>query len=234
MGCSSPRAPRSSAGRSRRVTACGRSSWRRAGSPGCSTPYEASGAPAYVADDAVLEAVTGYAVHRGALGQAPAGRCRASRRPGRRPAVVVLEDLTDHTNVGLIFRSAAALGIDAVLLAPRCADPLYRRAVKTSMGAVLTLPYTRLPDWSTRLTSCAQPASLCSRSRRTRRPSRSRSCSPRAGIGSRWCSAARGTVSPRDGSRRPTTGSASSAQRDRLAQCRRGRGDRLLRAGVRD
>ena len=110
---------------------------------------EASGAPAYVADEEVLAAVTGYAVHRGALAS-----CARRALPGldqilagaRR--VVVLENLTDHTNVGLVFRSAAALGIDAVLLAPRCADPLYRRAVKTSMGAVLTLPYTRLLSWS--------------------------------------------------------------------------------------
>jgi tRNA G18 (ribose-2'-O)-methylase SpoU len=110
---------------------------------------QATGAPAYVADYAVLESVTGYAVHRGALAS-----CARRPLPGldeilaHARRVVVLEDLTDHTNVGLVFRSAAALGIDAVLLAPRCADPLYRRAVKTSMGAVLTLPYTRLPDWS--------------------------------------------------------------------------------------
>ena len=53
---------------------------------------------------------------------------------------MVLEDIVDHTNVGAIFRSAAALGIDAVLLAPRCADPLYRRSVKVAMGAVFTVP----------------------------------------------------------------------------------------------
>ena len=61
--------------------------------------------------------------------------------------MVVCEDLVDHTNVGAIFRSAAALGVDAVLLAPRCADPLYRRSVKVAMGAVFALPWTRLPDW---------------------------------------------------------------------------------------
>ncbi len=109
----------------------------------------ASRAPAYVAEEPLLEAITGYGVHRGALAS-------CARRPlpdlddllttARR--IVVLEDLTDHTNVGLVFRSAAALGIDAALLAPRCADPLYRRAIKTSMGAVLTLPYTRLPSWT--------------------------------------------------------------------------------------
>src|SRR5258708_39811981 len=61
--------------------------------------------------------------------------------------VVVLEDIVDHTNVGAIFRCAAALGFDAVVLAPRCADPLYRRSVRVSMGAVFAVPYARLDDW---------------------------------------------------------------------------------------
>ena len=58
--------------------------------------------------------------------------------------MIVLEDLVDHANVGAIFRCAAALGVDAVLLSPRCADPLYRRAVKVSMGAVFAIPYARM------------------------------------------------------------------------------------------
>jgi tRNA G18 (ribose-2'-O)-methylase SpoU len=61
--------------------------------------------------------------------------------------VLVLEDLVDHANVGAAFRNAAALGVDAVLLSPRCADPLYRRSVKVSMGAVLQLPWTRIEPW---------------------------------------------------------------------------------------
>lgn len=61
--------------------------------------------------------------------------------------LLVLEDLNNPTNVGAVFRCAAALGIDAVLLSPRCADPLYRRAVRVSIGAVLTMPYTRIHDW---------------------------------------------------------------------------------------
>jgi tRNA G18 (ribose-2'-O)-methylase SpoU len=61
--------------------------------------------------------------------------------------IVVLEDIVDHENVGAIFRCAAALGFDAVILAPRCADPLYRRAVKVSMGAVFSVPYARMDDW---------------------------------------------------------------------------------------
>jgi tRNA G18 (ribose-2'-O)-methylase SpoU len=61
--------------------------------------------------------------------------------------LVILEDLVDHTNVGAVFRAGAALGMDAVLLSPRCADPLYRRAVKVSMGAVFSVPYSRMTQW---------------------------------------------------------------------------------------
>ncbi len=105
-------------------------------------------APCYVMPEHLAEAVTGFHVHRGALAS-------LERRPlpsveevlaGAR-TVVVLEDIVDHTNVGAVFRSAAALGIDAVLLSPRCADPLYRRSVKVAMGAVFSVPYARLDDW---------------------------------------------------------------------------------------
>ena len=65
--------------------------------------------------------------------------------PARR--VVVLENLVDHTNVGAAFRSAAALGVDAVLVTPQCADPLYRRSVRVSMGTVFQVPWTRLESW---------------------------------------------------------------------------------------
>ena len=107
-----------------------------------------SDAPCYVVSEALAEQVTGFHVHRGALAS-------LHRRPlppvddvleGAR-SVLVLEDLVDHTNVGAVFRSGAALGFDAVLLAPRCADPLYRRSIKVGMGAVFTTPWTRLPDW---------------------------------------------------------------------------------------
>jgi tRNA G18 (ribose-2'-O)-methylase SpoU len=105
-------------------------------------------APVYVVPDDVAERLTGYRVHRGALAS-------LARRPlpevagliaGRR-RIVVLEDLVDHANVGAIFRCAAALGVDAVVLAPRCADPLYRRSVKVSMGAVFAIPYARMTGW---------------------------------------------------------------------------------------
>jgi tRNA G18 (ribose-2'-O)-methylase SpoU len=105
-------------------------------------------APVYVVPDDVAERLTGYRVHRGALAS-------LARRPlpevaeliaGRR-RIVVLEDLVDHANVGAIFRCAAALGVDAVVLSPRCADPLYRRSVKVSMGAVFAVGYARMTGW---------------------------------------------------------------------------------------
>ena len=104
--------------------------------------------PVYVVSAELAEQVTGFHVHRGALASfhRPEPRTVESVLGGN-DRVLVLEDLVDHTNVGAIFRCAAALGIDAVLLSPRCADPLYRRAVKVSMGAVFAIPYARLDDW---------------------------------------------------------------------------------------
>ena len=108
----------------------------------------AADAPVYVVPDETAERLTGYRVHRGALAslhRKPLPETAALAAAARR--VVVLEDLVDHANVGAIFRCAAALGVDAVFLSPRCADPLYRRAVKVSMGAVFAIPYARMTDW---------------------------------------------------------------------------------------
>ena len=110
--------------------------------------------PVLVAPEELLESITGFHLHRGALAAmnrpAPAdvGELLASAR-GSRDArrVAVLEDLVDHTNVGAAFRSAAALGVDAILVTPRCADPLYRRSVRVSMGAVFQVPWTRITRW---------------------------------------------------------------------------------------
>ncbi|MCW2871083.1 RNA methyltransferase [Actinacidiphila oryziradicis] len=105
-------------------------------------------APVYAVSPELAERVTGYHVHRGALAS-------MQRKPlpggdellvGAR-RVVIMESVNDHTNIGAIFRSAAALGMDAVLLSPDCADPLYRRSVKVSMGAVFSVPYARLQSW---------------------------------------------------------------------------------------
>lgn len=106
------------------------------------------GGEVLVGPEPVLEQITGFHVHRGAIA--------SMERPvlpsvvelvadARR--VVVLEDVVDHTNVGAVFRSAAALGVDAVLVTPQCADPLYRRSVRVSMGTVFQVPWTRIDPW---------------------------------------------------------------------------------------
>ncbi|ACV06387.1 RNA methyltransferase [Kytococcus sedentarius] len=109
---------------------------------------EATGAPVYVAEPAVVESMTGFHLHRGALAamQRPELPAVADLLGGAR-RVVVVEDVVDHTNVGAIFRSVAALGADAVLVTPRCADPLYRRSVRVSMGTVFQVPWTRIDPW---------------------------------------------------------------------------------------
>ena len=105
------------------------------------------GIPVYTAERETLARLTGFELTRGVL-------C-AMRRPrlpsveevcARARRVAVLEGIVDHTNVGAIFRSAAALGIDAVLVMPTCCDPFYRRAVRVSMGTVFQVPWTYLPE----------------------------------------------------------------------------------------
>ncbi|MFJ9772163.1 TrmH family RNA methyltransferase [Kitasatospora sp. NPDC101157] len=113
-------------------------------------------APVHVVEPALAEAVTGYHVHRGALASMQrkplpdaAALLTDARRVEAVRRVAVFEDIVDHANMGAAFRNAAALGVDAILLTPRCADPLYRRSVKVSMGAVFQVPWTRLGAWPT-------------------------------------------------------------------------------------
>ena len=113
---------------------------------------EADGVPVYIGSAAVIENMTGFHLHRGALASMnrPAlPEASELLRQARR--VIVLEDIVDHTNVGAIFRSAAALGVDAVLVTPRCADPLYRRSIRVSMGTVFQVPWTRIDPWPARV-----------------------------------------------------------------------------------
>jgi len=105
-------------------------------------------APIYGASQEVLELVTGFHVHRGFLAsfhRLPLARACEVLAAARR--VVILEDINNHTNLGAIFRGVAALGVDAVLLSPTCADPLYRRSVRVSMGEVFAIPYVTLAPW---------------------------------------------------------------------------------------
>lgn len=105
-------------------------------------------APVYTAPYEVLRELTGFHVHRGAL-------AAFHRRPlpslpevaGTARRLVVLEDIVSHTNLGAVFRCAAALGMDGVVLSPSCADPLYRRSVRVSMGEVFAIPYARAEQW---------------------------------------------------------------------------------------
>ena len=109
--------------------------------------------PVYTADDALLGQLTGFPMTRGIL-------CAMRRKPlptveevceGAR-RIAILEDITDVTNIGAIFRSAAGIGIDGVLVTPSCCDPLYRRAVRVSMGTIFQIPWTYIgkkrSDWS--------------------------------------------------------------------------------------
>ena len=102
--------------------------------------------PVYSAEREVLAQLTGYALTRGALcafRRKPMQTLETVCRDARRLAV--LEGIVDTTNIGAIFRSAAALGMDGVLLSPTCGDPLYRRSVRVSMGTVFQIPWTRFP-----------------------------------------------------------------------------------------
>jgi tRNA G18 (ribose-2'-O)-methylase SpoU len=107
-----------------------------------------AGVPVFVAPEDVLRHLTGFHLHRGALAamHRPVLPAVADLVAGA-SRVAVLEDVVDHTNVGAVFRAAAAMGVDAVLVSPRCADPLYRRSVRVSMGTVFQVPWTRLEPW---------------------------------------------------------------------------------------
>lgn len=104
--------------------------------------------PVYAGSQRVLDEITGFHVHRGILGsfhRKPPLTSRSVLETANR--LMILEDINNHTNIGAAFRGAAALGIDAVLLSPTCADPLYRRSVRVSMGQVFAVPYAKIEPW---------------------------------------------------------------------------------------
>ncbi len=106
------------------------------------------GGEVFTGTEQILGELTGFHLHRGAIASMhrpvplPLAQILVAAR-----RILVLEDVVDHTNVGAVFRSAAGLGADAVLVTARCADPLYRRAVRVSMGTVFQVPWTRLELW---------------------------------------------------------------------------------------
>lgn len=140
--------------------------------------------PVFIAPHHELAQLTGFELTRGALG--------AFRRPALpsveevvRDArlVAVLENITNHTNVGAIFRSAAAIGVDAVLVSPACYDPLYRRAVRVSMGTVFQVPWTRIgeeADAGASLSAAADTGTGAEASASTRKHAKGRPGQPSA------------------------------------------------------
>jgi tRNA G18 (ribose-2'-O)-methylase SpoU len=105
--------------------------------------------PVFSGPGELLEQLTGYLLHRGliaAMDRPEQPTVESLLAVSRR--VVVIENVVDPTNVGAIFRSVAAIGADAVLVTPRCSDPLYRRAIRVSMGTVLQVPWARVGDWT--------------------------------------------------------------------------------------
>ena len=116
--------------------------------PEVSAWAEEADVPVFVATPDILTQIVGFRLHRGAM-----AAMRRRTLPeldaviGDEGTLVIIEDVVDHTNVGAIFRSVAALGACGVLVTPRCADPLYRRSVRVSMGTVFQVPWTRMPSW---------------------------------------------------------------------------------------
>jgi len=108
--------------------------------------------PVFVGDDAVLTSITGFHLHRGALAamhRPPLSNAAEllANLPTGPSRIAIFENIVDHTNLGALFRSAAALGIDLVLVTPSCADPLYRRSIRVSMGTVFQVAWARLTAW---------------------------------------------------------------------------------------
>jgi len=113
------------------------------------TALDGVAAPVYVVDQPVMNDIAGFNIHRGclALAERPPVRSLDAARLSGVSRVVVLEGVNNPDNVGGIFRSAAAFGVELVVLGPNCGDPLYRKAVRTSMAATLAVPYARASAW---------------------------------------------------------------------------------------
>jgi tRNA G18 (ribose-2'-O)-methylase SpoU len=108
---------------------------------------DAADAPVYLAPQRLVETVAGYKFHRGALAAADRAPLPDLTAVAGADLLVVAEGVNDHENLGALFRNAAAFGAGGVLLDPTSVDPLYRRSIRVSMGHVLRMPFTRLPEW---------------------------------------------------------------------------------------
>lgn len=116
---------------------------------------DAATAPVYVVNQAVMNDIAGFNIHRGclALAERPPARSLDAARLTGVSRMVVLEGVNNPDNVGGIFRSAAAFGVELVVLGPNCGDPLYRKAVRTSMAATLAVPFVQASAWPSNLTA---------------------------------------------------------------------------------
>lgn len=115
----------------------------RTASDSLGSALRAAGAPVYVADQALMNQIAGFDIHRGCLALAMRRPTPSLDRPAVEPAhrVLVLEGVSNPDNVGGLFRSADAFGVDLVVLGPECGDPLYRKAIRTSMASTLSVPF---------------------------------------------------------------------------------------------
>ncbi len=195
----------------------------------------AGDAPVYAAGQPVLEKVTGFHVHRGVLAsfhRRPLPSLADVLAGARRLAI--LEDVNNHTNIGAVFRGAAALGIDGMLLSPSCADPLYRRSVRVSMGEVFAVPYATVDPWPAGLAAVRDAGFTVL----ALTPAADARADPAPGAGpatpGRAAARRRRTrpVPARAGRQRRTGGDPHAPWR-RLAQRGRRRGGRVLGAGPR-
>lgn len=122
-----------------------------AAAPACAGRGDGGPIPVYLAREDTLRSLVGFHLHRGALAAMERkplpelSQFLANIPPGG--TIAILDSLVDHTNVGAAFRSAAALGIDGVIVTPSCADPYYRRSIRVSMGTVFQVPWTRISPW---------------------------------------------------------------------------------------
>ncbi len=114
---------------------------------------EATPARVFLVEQSLMNDIAGFNIHRGclALAERPVARALAASDLAPLSRIVVLEGVSNPDNVGGIFRSAAAFGVEAVILGPACGDPLYRKAVRTSMAATLAVPFVNAGEWPSAL-----------------------------------------------------------------------------------
>jgi hypothetical protein len=180
--------------------------------------------PVFVVPQPVMNAVAGFDIHRGclAIGERPAPVAWAGSRAAARN-LVALEHVGNADNVGATFRAAAAFGAGGVLLDDGCADPLYRKAIRTSMGAALHVPFAPDVPWTDALAGLRREGGPSWASRRPRAPGPRATCSRRrAGRAWSWSLVTKGTASAPPPRRLHAPRAHTDDRRRGLAECRHG------------